>query len=293
MADVDAFIEKLSADAQEAQPADAEQPAPEPQAEAQPAQEPAPEEQPQEAQPQAQEPPQPAQAEEKAEPREDLAAELARMREELERLRAERERAQQPEAQPAQEESAEAAEDAIARARDEAAKQLSEQVFSTLRAEAGEDFDYLPEGVQRAIARAVADAQVNVAEMITRAMQEHLPQLVASLLQQHDAERSFEARFFERWPQLRDHVAEVQQAVAALRSVNPNMSEQDLIERAGAAVVAALGLPLQPQSSQQQQSQPAPAVTQAPAKPGATASSPPQQLSPVEKIFTDWISEYS
>ena len=73
----------------------------------------------------------------------------------------------------------------------------------------------------------------------------HLPKLIANVQAQQNSQRETEEKFFQRWPALRNHAADLMRVAATYRAHNPTASPEQFIEEAGAMAMVALRLPVQ------------------------------------------------
>lgn len=87
-----------------------------------------------------------------------------------------------------------------------------------------------------------------------------LPQVVGTMVQQVLQAREQDQAFYTRWPQLKGQEDMVMRTLQAWKQVNPNATQQDLVERGGLMAMLALGLNPQPQA-------PAPQAPAAPTPP--------------------------
>lgn len=165
--------------------------------------------------------------------------------------------AQEPEAQ--QQEQAEAEPPAEPepeqpdweRLRQEALQQLREEY--KLDEEAARRFEADPAATLPELA---AQLHVRVYDAVFASIQQLIPQMVEAVLAQRERVQSFEQRFYERWPQLREHRATVERFLQAYRMAVPNASEDELIRNVGAQAVIALQLPIE--AKQQEPAAPQP-----------------------------------
>lgn len=106
--------------------------------------------------------------------------------------------------------------------------------------------------VPKALSRVHIEAQQAAMMQIARI----LPELVQHVTQQQQQAQTFEQKFFERWPQLKDHRQEVLKIGQAYRQFNPSASPEDFIEQVGVMAAASLKLPLQEEPPTPQPFQP-------------------------------------
>jgi len=161
--------------------------------------------------------------------------------------------AQEPEAQQQQQAEAEPEPEQPdwERLRQEALQQLREEY--KLDEEAARRFEADPAATLPELA---AQLHVRVYDAVFASIQQLIPQMVEAVLAQRERVQSFEQRFYERWPQLREHRATVERFLQAYRMAVPNASEDELIRNVGAQAVIALQLPIE--AKQQEPAAPQP-----------------------------------
>lgn len=205
--------------------------------------------------------------------------------------------AQDTQPQPQAQEPAEPAEPAEQpdweKLRQEALQQLREEY--RLDEEAARRFEADPAATLPELA---AQLHVRVYDAVFASIQQMIPQMVEAVLAQRERVQSFEQRFFERWPQLREHKATVERFLQAYRMAVPTASEDELIRNVGAQAVIALQLPIE--AKQQEPAQQAPAPEPSPqavgrerkgARPAPTVPTPPPQPQQTGNIWEELIHE--
>ena len=205
--------------------------------------------------------------------------------------------AQDTQPQPQAQEPAELAEPAEQpdweKLRQEALQQLREEY--RLDEEAARRFEADPAATLPELA---AQLHVRVYDAVFASIQQMIPQMVEAVLAQRERVQSFEQRFFERWPQLREHKATVERFLQAYRMAVPTASEDELIRNVGAQAVIALQLPIE--AKQQEPAQQAPAPEPSPqavgrerkgARPAPTVPTPPPQPQQTGNIWEELIHE--
>lgn len=136
----------------------------------------------------------------------------------------------------------------------------------------------LPQFAAMVHQKAVQDTLQSVARMMPQLMQNALaqqPQLVTETVSQQQAAQDAENKFFEAFPELKDHGETAMQAIKMVREVpaNKGLTTEELIVKGGNAAMAMLGLTKMapaPEPAPQQQ----PFI---PASPGAASGAAPQQ----------------
>lgn len=88
-----------------------------------------------------------------------------------------------------------------------------------------------------------ANLQVALLEDVSNMVMRQLPGLISQIGQQSRQSGEAEQAFFTKWPKLKEHRSEVEQALVAYRSVNPKATFQELVERVGMLVHMTKGIP--------------------------------------------------
>lgn len=156
---------------------------------------------------------------------------------------------------------------------------LSDQEVQDIQTNPGEAFPKL-----------AAQLHYNVSMAMNAALQQLMPQAIASQLRMQTLKQSYETKFYDKWPALKAAVAKdpkteeaINQSFEAFRATNPKATIDDLINKAGLLACISLGLnPLEGQQSPPpvgapQVVQPPPVIPGRPAGTGAQGHVPVQQ----------------
>ena len=124
-----------------------------------------------------------------------------------------------------------------------------------------------------------------------------LPQIVQMVMTRGNDVSKAEEKFFGRWPLLKDdkHKSAVDNVLKSYRAANPNVSTEDMIEKAG--LIAMISLGLDPTPQQQQNQPPGMPPGMPPSRPagvgGAGAPRPADRgaVNPFEAMAEEMIAE--
>lgn len=114
-----------------------------------------------------------------------------------------------------------------------------------------------------------------------------------------EAESRTKASFYERWPSLAKHEAQVKQVGEMYRKMNPKATPQDALEKIGALACAALGIQPDPAPSQRGNGQRPPVrprtngsrPVRPAARPAGVASSQAGAAPPSENLFSQYADQ--
>ncbi len=186
-----------------------------------------------------------------------------------------------PEAQPPAEAAPPTVEPALTPEKIEAAyKEYEESILPQLEkhyALSEEQAEALDENPAQVIPQLAARIHYQSQVAAYTGIMSQLPAIVSRVLEVQDTAQKAENAFFDRWPDLKDpkHGQVIDTTVRAYRAANPNMTQADMIEKAGVAIMLSLGLDPRPAAQQQQTEvppSPPPARPSGPAGAGAPRS---------------------
>lgn len=136
-----------------------------------------------------------------------------------------------------------------------------------------------------------ADVHQRVFTGVFEAVMSQLPEAVTAISTQTVREREAENSFFTRWPDLRGHQGQALAAIRTYRNMYPQAPINEVVERAGAMAMVALGRPLANPEPQRPPASPTPPPP--PAGVGGSAEVP-RQASPrsyEEKVFAQMMEQ--
>lgn len=139
--------------------------------------------------------------------------------------------------------------------------------------------EFLKTAVPKIAARVYTDAVLTSIQRVQQAM----PVLLQQQLEQHEQSRSAEERFFQQWPQLREHKDAVTRIAAAYRQINPDMPMEQFMRDVGVQAMVMLGLAAE--EPQQQKSK------EKPFKPAARKKAPTALSAPAPKNHYELLDE--
>ena len=145
-----------------------------------------------------------------------------------------------------------------------------------------------PEKVLPALA---AKVHMQVYEQVVQGVIAQLPNMVKGIIKQDQEVRSNEESFYDRWPQLKDHGAQVGQVAALWRQLNPQATTKEAVENIGKHTMIALGYPVGGQEVAQATPQvETPNAPPAPAPLGsATPPAPPKPQGQFEQLADEFL----
>lgn len=130
---------------------------------------------------------------------------------------------------------------------------------------------FLAQRIPQVLARVHIEAQQAALVQMARV----IPQVMAQVHQEMEKARSFEEKFFSRWPQLREHKDEVLKIGQVFRQLNPQAKPEEFIETVGLQAMLQLKLPLEDKKKEM------------PFQPMAARSGVPQEAPPPPNIFEE------
>lgn len=177
--------------------------------------------------------------------------------------------------------SAEELQQALEQYQAQAQEQLATHVYSLSQEEVqaiDEDpAEFLKTKGPQLFARVHLQAQLAAMAQMSRL----LPTVMRQVQETQAQASSFESKFFERWPQLKDHYDQVMKIGQVYRQVNPQAKPEDFIETVGLQAALQLKLPVQGQQKpvQQQRQQPfEPVAARAGVAPTPQSNQPPNEF---------------
>lgn len=156
----------------------------------------------------------------------------------------------------------------------------------------------MDEGLAKILPKQFAKLHFEVQSGIYTALQEHIPAMLQSVLEQNNRVQEFKNAFYGRWNDLRGKDEEViTKTIAMYRQAFPQVSEKVLIEQAGALAMQHFGL--DPIASRRENTQqppapppPAPAPVHMPAGTGAASGPVMQQRNGDDNLFSSLATQW-
>lgn len=102
----------------------------------------------------------------------------------------------------------------------------------------------LQESPAEALPQLAATMHMRVTREVFQSLQQNLPNWVNAITQSQTTNKSHEDKFFEAWPELKEHTPLISQVGQMYRQMNPQATPEDFIKNVGAMVWAQSGLPL-------------------------------------------------
>lgn len=124
-------------------------------------------------------------------------------------------------------------------------------------------YDRLVEAPEEVLPRLAAFVTQQTLVAAAQGLERVLPTLLEAYLREREAKRTFEERFFGRFPHLRSRSAQIEALARQIRQFEPSMPEDAFIERLGQAASALFGAPPPSPASRS----PRPTSLNGPAKP--------------------------
>lgn len=129
----------------------------------------------------------------------------------------------------------------------------------------GEDVDKRLEEEPRSVLSELAGRlHVEIYDSMMHTMQQMLPQFIQAQVKQMQNVDSFQSKFYSSWENLKGHEDTVEKVLQYARQINPNATEDQLIEDAGMMATVALKLPIPQEKLKMRQTPQQPAAPQQP-----------------------------
>lgn len=151
------------------------------------------------------------------------------------------------------------------------------------------DVELLQTEPEKVLPRMAAELELRVMERVMQLAESQLPSMVSRVTEQKTESQKREEVFYNEWPQLREHGAQVAQIAQMWRQMNPQADTRKAVQEIGRIASAALGL----QGAAPAEPAPAPAPLPPVASP-VTPSSPPtgrvaqKSMNPYEAMAMAW-----
>jgi hypothetical protein len=172
--------------------------------------------------------------------------------------------------------------------------QLEEELRQAYRL-SPEEKDLLGDDLSEVLPKVAARAHVRMHESVLQTLMSYIPEVVEGTMQLVQDRQSFTDNFYKKWDRLPKHGAQgfdtVKQMVEAFRREHPQMPPDELIQKAGAASMLALNIPM----VEDVRPEPAPQYRQ-PHRPANPYAARPQQsrgpVNPYVQYAEEDISDY-
>lgn len=104
---------------------------------------------------------------------------------------------------------------------------------------------------EKVLPRLAAQVQLRTLESVAQLLPAVIESQVNQMVQRQTRVMEGVQAFFGEWPELQEHASDVAQALTVLKQTQPNLTREQLIEKAGAFVASSKGLTLVPKSKRQ------------------------------------------
>lgn len=128
------------------------------------------------------------------------------------------------------------------------------EVWDKFRSQAQEQYlpqipeeHFIEDGQRQALANLLSLVQTNTYGLVLNYLNQQAVPLIQQVIQSHNSQNQLEQNFYNQFPglQKQEYQQDIVNAVTNFRNQNPDLSVEDLIQRAGAFVAISKGLPLE------------------------------------------------